>query len=213
MCGRCYRSVLWTSGERSPIYGGYDCKPHWARVAVGLGFVCLLPGCGSSSSDSGPSSSAGDSGDSSTAGSNNAGGLHGGSGNNEGGDANDAVAGSDGDTAGTSSGGDSGAGTGGAAAGGASAGAGGAHASGGAAGTGPATAGWFCIQAGAACSCIPVPKGSEAANTCTVPMAPCCFTFVNGAETDCECQPTTSLSCTQWLSAIKGTKVSACPPP
>ncbi len=79
--------------------------------------------------------------------------------------------------------------------------------------TGTISADWFCTQVGAACSCIPRPENVPATNTCTQPLAPCCFTFVSQEATNCQCQPTNSIACPDWLSAINGTKVNACPPP
>ena len=179
-------------------------NPQLTCIAVYLGFVAFLPGCGSSDSGSGPGNTAGDSGDSSTAGSDGEGGAGTGGSHNATGEGGEAVAGTDGGAAGTSSGGDAGSGAAGASVAGGASGAG---------GSGAATDGWFCAQVGEACSCIPTPAGNPSQNSCTKPQAPCCFTFDYSGQTDCQCQPTSGIACPSWLAATNGTQVSACPPP
>jgi hypothetical protein len=85
--------------------------------------------------------------------------------------------------------------------------------SGGGGPTGPVVPGWYCGQAGEACACIPTSAGASPANTCTLPQAGCCFTFTSQGSRNCQCQSTAAIACTDWLSAIAGTRVPACPPP
>jgi hypothetical protein len=83
----------------------------------------------------------------------------------------------------------------------------------GAGGTGSTTANWDCTQeTDGSCVCVNEP-GLPAMNTCTTPMEPCCFTAVVGGYSSCECEPTDTVTCPEWLSALAGTQVSTCPPP
>jgi len=81
--------------------------------------------------------------------------------------------------------------------------------------TGPVKEGWLCVQTMEACGCIPTAAtpGLPASNSCTLPLAACCITFVSDGTAACVCQPTTQYSCVRFLAATQGTQVTACPPP
>jgi len=98
--------------------------------------------------------------------------------------------------------------------GGSSTGASGGAGTGGSKMTASVKEGWYCGQVSEACACIPTTPGLPATNSCTLPLAGCCFTFVLDGSAGCHCEPTTArFSCVQWLAVAQGTQVTACPPP
>jgi hypothetical protein len=194
-----------------------------AGLLVAVGSMIAV-GCGSDAAGGG--SPNGDAGESSTVGGGDSKG--GDTGNAAGDTSTGAVAGdigsgasageSDGGGATTGGAGSSGASAGGAGHGGASGSAGGgggksAAGGGGGGSTAPVKDGWICGQVGEACSCVNTTGNVPPKNTCTLPMTDCCFKFMSNGMMDCQCQPTTNVSCTIWLSAVSGgTKVASCPP-
>jgi len=80
------------------------------------------------------------------------------------------------------------------------------------AGDGPLPGSWLCTQVGEACGCQPVVP-SLAGDTCKTPKPPCCFVYQAPTGLSCQCQPTTAISCPDWLSQLKADAVSTCPPP